>query len=111
MEHRTQRRSLIVPSAVGTALVTGAALVTNWVFEFSCTTMENPTQEWIDVCNVYPSGVSLLGIVAAGSGALAAWTFRARWLLLAGLILGLAVVVAPWIVYGDPAGNWDGLFV
>ena len=112
MKHFTRRRSLILPSAVGAALVALAAVFTHLIFEFACgPSWENPSQDHIELCDAYPSGVPLLGIAAAVAGILAAWALRVRWPLVAGLTLGLAVALVPWILYGDPAGNWDGLFV
>jgi hypothetical protein len=112
MKHSPRRRSFILPSAVGTALVAVAAAFTHVIFEYACGPLwENPSQDHIELCDVYPSGISLLGIAAAALGAVWACAFRVRWALVAGLTVGLAVVLFPWVAYGDPAGNWDGLFV
>jgi hypothetical protein len=93
--------------AVGGVVV--GALVTHAVLEFACTRLENPSEDWLEGCEAYPDNLPLVGVAASVTGAAAALISRRGWLLALGLGVGLAIGLVPWIVYGDPGGNWDGL--
>jgi hypothetical protein len=94
------------------ALVVVGDSLTHATFEYGCGPgLENPPEKWIEACDVYRSGIPLVGIVAALGGGAAAWVVRRRWPLVAGLIFGAGAGLFPWIAYGDPAFNWDGLIV
>jgi hypothetical protein len=73
--------------------------------------IENPPERWIDACRAYPEPLPLVGIVAVLGGGITAWSTRRPWPLAAGLIVGIGVGLFPWIAYGDPGYNWNGLVV
>jgi len=93
------------------AFVAGADFFTWGIFGYSCSgVVENPSEEWLEACDAYPEGLPLIGLAAAIAGGMGARIARSWWPLAAGLIIGAGAGLFPWIVYGDPAGNWEGLF-
>jgi hypothetical protein len=97
---------------VGAAFVAAADFITYAAFGIGCSdVIENPPARWIDACRAYPEPLPLVGIVAVLGGGIAAWSTRRPWPLAAGLIVGIGVGLFPWIAYGDPGYNWNGLVV
>ncbi len=102
---------LVIPTVAALALAAGD-LLTLWAFGIGCSdVIENPPERWIEACEAYPEGLPLVGFVAALAGGFAAWGTRRPWPLAAGLTLGIGVGLFPWIAYGDPGYNWNGLVV
>jgi hypothetical protein len=94
------------------ALVAVGDLLTHAAFEYGCgPKVENPPEKWIEACDGYRGGIPLVGTLAALVGGATALVARRSWPLAAGLIIGAGAGLFPWIAYGDPAFNWDGLIV
>ena len=97
---------------VAAAFVAAADFITYAAFGIGCSdVIENPPERWIDACQAYPEPLPLVGIVAVLGGGIAAWNARRPWPLAAGLLVGIGVGLFPWIAYGDPGYNWNGLVV
>jgi hypothetical protein len=102
----------VLPAVIAVAFVAAGDLVTHWIFDYACGPLwESPSYEHVGMCDAYPGGLPLIGIPVVIAGGVAAWVARRRWPLAAGLALAAVAGLFPWIAYGDPAGNWNGLFV
>jgi len=102
----------VLPVVIAVAFVVLGDLLTHWIFDHACGPLwENPSDEHVALCDAYPGGLPLIGIPGAIGGGVAAWIARKPWPLAAGLALAAVAGLFPWIAYGDPAGNWNGLVV
>jgi hypothetical protein len=96
---------------VAAAVLAFATLVSWFPFGLGCSIGENyEGAGWETLCDY--SGFYWLGpLLAAVPCGLLGFTERlSRRAVAVAVVLGLLVVVAPWILFGDPAGNFDGLF-
>ena len=107
-----QRFQTPVWAVLAVAFVAGGNLLTLWAFGIGCSdVIENPPERWTEACEAHPARLPLVGIVAVLAGGIAARSARRAWPLAAGLILGTGIGLFPWIAYGDPGYNWEGLVV
>jgi hypothetical protein len=96
-------------SAVLTAIVVVGDAVTWFPFALACSIGDNTEEPWRTFCDSELHLAPAVGGAAAFIGAVVARRWR-RWSpLVVGLSLGTVAALAPWILVGDPAGNFGGV--
>ena len=101
------------PSGALVALITAPVVIGDlftWIyFGIGCGVAENSSQVWIDFCEARYGLLPAAGAVATlvlGAWALIKRRPRLLWL---GVGVGVASALTLWILWGDPAGNFNGI--
>jgi hypothetical protein len=100
-------------STVVTSLIVAGVAFSWFYWTAGCAYREGERQTWWDVCQgtywVYVPWLSFLALPFL----VTAWWHHRRtgqtWPLIAAIVVAVVAALSTWVVFGDPAGNFDGL--
>jgi hypothetical protein len=90
---------------VATVIVAAGDFLTASLFGLSCHVSDDAAPDWLDFCEANRGLLPYVGVGVILVGGVATRLSRLRWPLVLGVVIALALGLAPWVMQGQPAGG------